>query len=163
MVVAVAVRPVGELFLRLAGALPVTRRLAPRLREAYESLHTMARPGPLLVATALAVAAWSLEALALTVIVSGFPGASLGVRASLFAYGSSTIAGALAMMPGGLGVTEAGMTGLLMTLGAPPLPRAIATAATILARVATLWWAVALGGVALALFRRLVDRRARTV
>jgi uncharacterized protein (TIRG00374 family) len=163
MVAAAAFRPVGELLLRTAARLPVARKFVPRLREAYASLHAMTRPTPMLVATVLSVAAWGLEALALSVIVSGFPGVTLGLRPALFTYGSSTIAGALAMMPGGLGVTEAGMTGLLMTLGDPPMPRAVATTTTVLTRIATLWWAVALGGAALVVLRRSVDRRARTV
>ena len=43
-------------------------------------------------------------------------GGGLGWDASFFAYSASTIAGAVAMMPGGLGVTEAGMTGLIEAL-----------------------------------------------
>jgi uncharacterized protein (TIRG00374 family) len=63
------------------------------------------------------------------------------------------------MMPGGLGVTEAGMTGMLQVLGGAEITRSIATAATILARIATLWWAVAVGAAALAVFRRRMRRR----
>ncbi len=151
---ACAYRPLGELGLRIAARLPVLGKLAPRLRDAYESLFTMTRPAPLAVGTTLAVVAWALEALGLWAIVRGFPGCTLGLDASAFAYATSTIAGALAMMPGGLGVTEAGMTGMIQTLGGAALTPSIATAATILVRIATLWWAVALGGAALALFRR---------
>jgi len=151
---ACAYRPLGEFGLRIAARLPVVGKLAPRLRDAYESLFTMTRPAPLAVGTTLAVIAWALEALGLWAIVRGFPGCSIGFDASAFAYATSTIAGALAMMPGGLGVTEAGMTGMLQTLGGAGLTPSIATAATILVRIATLWWAVALGGAALALFRR---------
>jgi uncharacterized protein (TIRG00374 family) len=63
------------------------------------------------------------------------------------------------MLPGGLGVTEAGMTGLLQTLGGPAMTKEVATAATILVRLATLWFAVAIGLVALGIFR-LQQRRA---
>ena len=64
-----------------------------------------------------------------------------------FAYGAATIVGAVALLPGGLGLTEAGMTGALLQVGASTTP--VAMAATILCRLATLWWAVALGVVAL--------------
>ncbi len=153
-------RPLGELGLALAGRLPVVRRIVPKLREAYESLRTMIRPGALAVATLLGVVAWGLEVVSLGVIVAGFPGASLGWEETTFAYSASTIAGALAMMPGGLGVTEAGMTGLLEALGGPSLTAAVATATTMLVRLATLWWAVLVGFVALFLFRRMLRARA---
>ena len=70
-----------------------------------------------------------------------------------FAYAASTLAGAMAMMPGGLGVTEVGMTALLQTLGGPSMHPAVATATTMLVRIATLWFAVAIGLLALALHR----------
>ena len=58
------------------------------------------------------------------------------------------VAGALAMLPGGLGVTEAGMAGSLQVLGHGITP-SIATGATLLVRLATLWWAVIVGALAL--------------
>lgn len=158
VLVALAFRPAAELALAIAGRLPVVRRLVPKLREAYESLRTMIRPGSLLVATVLAVVAWGLEVVSLGVIVAGFPGVTLGWEETTFAYSASTIAGAVAMMPGGLGVTEAGMTGLLQALGGEGMTAAVATATTILVRLATLWWAVVVGFVALALFRRRMRR-----
>ncbi len=50
------------------------------------------------------------------------------------------------MLPGGLGVAEGSLTGLLAGFGTP-LPEA--AAATLLVRGATLWLAVALGAVTL--------------
>lgn len=159
--IALAWRPVAQLALALLERLPVVRRLVPKLREAYDSLHTMIRPGPIAIATLLAIAAWGLEVLSLGAIVWGFPGVSLGWEETTFAYSASTIAGALAMMPGGLGVTEAGMTGLLLALGGPGMTPAIATATTMLVRLATLWWAVLVGFGALALYRRKIKNSNR--
>lgn len=154
VLLASAWRPFGELLLSLAARLPLVGRIAPRLREAYESLHTMTRPAPLLFATGLATVSWGLECVALFVLLRALPGGGLGWEASFFAYSASTIAGALAMMPGGLGVTEAGMTGAIEALSGGAIDSAAATAATMLCRLATLWWAVLVGAVALAVFRR---------
>lgn len=55
------------------------------------------------------------------------------------------LAGALSFLPGGLGETGAVMGVLLVTFGANG---AAAVAITLLCRIATLWFAVALGGVA---------------
>ncbi len=153
VIAACAVRPFADFGFVLLSKIPVLGKLVPRLREAYESLHALTRPGALVYATSLSTAAWGLEVVALGAILAGFDGVSLGWEATSFAYAASTIAGAVAMMPGGLGVTEAGMTGLLSALGDASMTPAVATAATMLVRLATLWWAVIIGIVALAVYR----------
>ncbi len=159
--VACAYRPLGEFFLRLVEKFPLIRRLAPKLREAYDSLLEMTRPLPLFIGTCTGVIAWGLECAALWIIVLGFGDAVLSWDAATFAYSTSTMAGALAMMPGGLGVTEIGMTGLLQALGGPQMTISLATAATILVRIATLWYAVVLGILALGI-RRVTMLRQKT-
>jgi uncharacterized protein (TIRG00374 family) len=161
MVVVFAYRPLGEAILRFGERIGPIAKIMHKLHEAYESLLTMLRPGPLFFGTLLAFVAWALECAALWAIVRGFPGLEMAWDAATFAYAASTIVGALAMLPGGLGVTEAGMTGLLQTLGGAAMTKEVATAATILVRVATLWFAVAIGLVALAMFR-MQQRRALT-
>jgi uncharacterized membrane protein YbhN (UPF0104 family) len=155
---ACAFRPLGELCLRLAERLPLLGRISPRLREAYESLHALVGPAPLTAATALATVSWALECVTLQVIAEGF-GVHLDLLQSAFAYSVPTIVGALAMMPGGLGVTEASMAGVLTSIGGATMSASVATATTMLVRIATLWWAVVLGFFALALHRRSLASR----
>ena len=57
-------------------------------------------------------------------------------------YAAGILIGALSFIPGGLGSTEAAMVVMLSVLG---LDLSTALAATIVCRVATLWFAVALG------------------
>ena len=64
-----------------------------------------------------------------------------------------TVAGALSFLPGGLGVTEAGMLALLVTFGTG-VSRGTAAAATFVTRASTLWFAVALGLPALVRYAR---------
>ena len=73
-------------------------------------------------------------------------------------YAGTTIAGALSFLPGGLGVTEGAMT-LALVEGAAHFDRASAVAATLLTRLATLWFAVVLGIGFLALARRRIAQR----
>jgi uncharacterized protein (TIRG00374 family) len=68
-------------------------------------------------------------------------------------YAATTIAGALSFLPGGLGVTEGAMT-LLLVQATHGVDSPTAAAATILTRLATLWFAVGLGVIALAAARR---------
>ena len=156
MVAVFAYRPLGEFCIGLLERIPALSKVGHKLREAYDSLLTMLRPGPLLAGTLIAFVAWGLECGSLYAIVAGFPKVHLGWDAATFAYAASTIVGALAMLPGGLGVTEAGMTGLLQALGGPEMTKAVATAATMLTRVATLWFAVAIGWVALTIYRTIL-------
>ncbi|MEZ4399077.1 MAG: lysylphosphatidylglycerol synthase transmembrane domain-containing protein [Kofleriaceae bacterium] len=137
------------------------RRLAgvrPKLLEIYGGLAALAQPRVLAWSTVLSVAAWACEGLGFAIIVSGFPGASVAIGMALLIYAATTIAGALSFLPGGLGVTEGAMT-LLLVEQAVGVDRGTATAATILTRLATLWFAVLLGAVALAVARRRAGPR----
>ena len=79
---------------------------------------------------------------------------------AMLIYAATTIAGALSFLPGGLGVTEGAMT-ILLVAERRRLDRATALAATLLTRLATLWFAVALGLVCLALPRAASQARDR--
>jgi uncharacterized protein (TIRG00374 family) len=75
----------------------------------------------------------------------------LSLSVALFIYAFSMLVGALSFLPGGLGGAEATMVALLM-LNHIAQPQAVA--ATILIRLATLWFAVVLGVIALTLPER---------
>lgn len=106
------------------------------------------RPGMLAVATLLSVVAWSAEAVSFHWILQ-WMGADVPVLFAVSVYALSMLAGAISFMPGGLGGAEAVMIAMLVWKGVPG-PDAIA--ATVLVRIATLWFAVAIG--ALAISRR---------
>jgi len=132
-----------------------TRRIAPKLVEAYDSLRAVMSPGAIVAMTALSIVAWGLECIAFAVILRGLAQPST-MALSFFVYSTATVAGAIAMLPGGLGGTELTMRTTLSALGG--LRAAPATAATLLVRLATLWFAVILGFVALSVFRVKYDR-----
>jgi uncharacterized protein (TIRG00374 family) len=66
----------------------------------------------------------------------------------VFIFAFAMMVGAISVLPGGLGSTEATMVGLLAT---QHVPADVAVVATALVRVTTLWFAVALGLCALPL------------
>jgi uncharacterized protein (TIRG00374 family) len=121
-------------------------RLAEPLRLFLGAGRTLLAPGPLLFTTALSVVSWFFECLAFYLALHGLE-QTVPLRPATFLYAFAALAGALSMLPGGLGITEGSLTGLLVALGTP-LPDA--AAATLLIRGATLWFAVALGAVTLA-------------
>jgi uncharacterized protein (TIRG00374 family) len=144
---------VAAFFLALFERVRPLARFVPKAREFLATARVLLHPGALGVTCALATLAWFFECLAFWVVVHGFPGAGLGLEAATFIYASMTIAGALSFLPGGLGITEAGMLAMLSTFGTG-VNRGTATAATFVTRAATLWFAVALGLVAMSLYAR---------
>jgi uncharacterized protein (TIRG00374 family) len=153
IVVVVGVHAVGERVARLLGRLPVLRRKAEAVRELFRSAHVLCRPASLPLPVALSLAGWFCECLAMWVVLDAFPGIEVDLGTVTFIYSLSTVAGALAMMPGGLGVTDGGMTALVVLL-VPAVRSGVAAATTILVRFATLWFAVIVGLVALAALGR---------
>lgn len=133
-----------SLCLRLVGRveeLPVVGGYADGFAEFYESTYALFQLGPLTVATILSVAAWTLEGVALWIVLAALTGeASLIV--GIFVFGLGSVIGAVSFLPGGLGAAEASMVGLLVTFG---YGISIATAATIVMRLGTLWYAVGVG------------------
>jgi uncharacterized membrane protein YbhN (UPF0104 family) len=131
--------------------LPWLARVA-RLAEARSTALELLGPRIVVSMSAVAAASWFCECLAAYVCVRGLGlHVSLAVVTLVFSVGS--LAGALSFLPGGLGVAETSMTGLLIALGA--VGRADAAAAVVLIRLATLWFAVALGLATLGVETRL--------
>lgn len=104
----------------------------------------------LLYGIALGLIAWGAEGLAFYYIMHVL-GSDMPLQTALFIYAFSMLVGALSFLPGGLGGAEATMVTLLMLNHIEP-PQAVA--ATVLIRLATLWFAVVLGIVALMMRER---------
>jgi uncharacterized protein (TIRG00374 family) len=93
------------------------------------------------VGLVVSTVAWAMESVSLYLVLRGLDLQATLLQAN-FAYCFSTIIGALSMLPGGIGGTEAGMIGVLVFIG---IPYAAGLPAVILLRVCTLWFAVLVG------------------
>ena len=116
-----------------------------------DSMRTCVAPMPLLWTVALSIVAWSAECFAYQLIFKGM-GIDAGFDACFFVYAFATVGGAA--MPGGLGIADGALIGGAMRFILSPSldveqARAIATTAALLTRIATLWFGVALGAIAL--------------
>jgi uncharacterized protein (TIRG00374 family) len=152
LLVVIASRKLSHGIIAIVQKLPGPfRRVGPKLHEAYDSLSVMVRPKNLVLPTVLSIAAWWLECLSLWIILRGF-GQGTPVELCMFFYATSTLAGALVPVPGGLGVTEGSLQEQLEKLG--HVQPATATASMILVRFATLWFAVLVGFIALSVLKR---------
>jgi len=155
LLVFVTVPAASGLILTILQKLPgplgrIGKRLAPKINEALLGLRTIVSPAQLVWPTLLSIVAWSLEGLGLWVILRGF-GERAAMALTAFFYSTATLAGALVPVPGGLGVTEKLLEEQMARIG--HVDPAIATAAMILIRFATLWFAVAVGFASLGLLR----------
>jgi uncharacterized protein (TIRG00374 family) len=160
MFAVLATRPGTRLVFRAAGVL-LRKKVGPELAEEAAAVQRrLLAPGVLLMGVGSGVVAWFCEAAGFYLVVTSFPGANLTLEQAVFAYALGTLAGALSFLPGGLIATEAMLAGMLSpaVMGALPT-EAAAIAATVLIRLATLWFAVALGVGGLLWTRRRIAAR----
>lgn len=119
----------------------ISRLLCNVVHVLHQSRH-LHSPQRLVGTTVLSLSAWSLEALVFHWILNAM-GVDVALTFAVFVYAVSMLAGALSFMPGGLGSAEAVMVALLVS---SDVAVADAIAATVLLRLATLWFAVGVGG-----------------
>lgn len=96
---------------------------------------------PLYAGLAVGLVAWGAEGFGFYLIL-GLMGMDVTLTLAVGVYAVSVLVGALSFLPGGLGSTEAAMALMLTLLGAD---LATAVSATLVCRLATLWFAVAIG------------------
>jgi uncharacterized membrane protein YbhN (UPF0104 family) len=135
----------------------VQRRLPGRLGElAAHSIEIVLHSGRcfrfpmLLLGIALGLVAWGAEGVAFYYIMHTL-GSDISLQVALFIYAFSMLVGAISFLPGGLGGTEATMVTLLI-MNNVAQPQAVA--ATVIIRIATLWFAVVLGIFSLVMIER---------
>lgn len=129
----------------LAAKLPGLGSRIEVLDEVYDHLRALLRPQILGLGLLLSTLAWGAEGVGFGVVVRSYS-PEAGWLLSLFNYSASTLFGALSMLPGGLLASEGALTAMLGWQG---VPTAAAASATLVIRGATLWFAVAIGLVAL--------------
>lgn len=141
LLVIVMNRRLAERMLRLFRHLPFLRNSSSKLTEVYEGAYRLFTLRPLSFALLLGTAAWLCECIGffLTLYALNQP---LGILVAIFIYAFSTLFGAISFLPGGLGTTEGSLAGLLLLRG---FPKDLASAATLVIRAATLWFAVLVG------------------
>ena len=125
----------------LALRLPVLRRWREPLENSQEGLRKLMTPPMVAAAVILGALAWAAEGVALWIIVAGM-GEQISALIAIPISAAAALVGAITALPGGLVGFEGSMVALLRQsgLGAPE-----AALATLLTRLATLWFAVLIG------------------
>lgn len=120
------------------------------IERLYHSTYTLLKLKPLIVAVAISVISWGFECYGYYLVIYNFNNI-ISISWSFFSYSFSTIIGAVSMLPGGLGVTEGSF---LLMLSSKGLSTNDAAATTFITRVATLWFAVIVGVIAVIIFQK---------
>ena len=156
LVVIVQHEPTAHALLRLGGRIPLVQRFVPQMEEFYESARVLISPRALLEMSALSTLSWFFEVLGFYFVLVGLGqegNMSLLLHAA-FILPIATLASAVLLTPGGLGVAEASIQALLETL--LDMRPSDAAVATLIIRFATLWFGVIVGlGAFAVLSRRL--------
>jgi len=156
LAVALAVSVAGLMFAvsrqasRLTG-LPILSRWSELLRDSQEGFKELAAARVMSIGVAIGALAWFAEGLALWLILKGI-GSDIALVRALPIYAAATLVGAVTALPGGLVGTEGSMLAFLQQSG---VTRVGASASTVLVRLVTLWFAVAVGLLALLALRRV--------
>lgn len=140
------IRPAAIFLLDLSEKLPLFNRASRGLREFYEGSFSLFQPSATLVAVLLGTISWLGEGVGFYFILVGLglePGLNL-LGEAVFVLAFSTAVGGASTLPGGLGAAEATIA-ILLALALQNSQPAIISAATLLIRLATLWFGVALG------------------
>lgn len=98
--------------------------------------------------------AWIFECFAFYIIITDFAEINSFIW-SIFVYLVAILVGAVSMLPGGIGSTEASLTFLITQNG---IAENIAIGSTILIRVFTLWFSVLIGFISLIIFYRRKEK-----
>lgn len=145
LIAVVQSRKVSLRIIGLINTVPFMTRYSSAIRSFYMSSYDLLRLHRLLLAIGISVVAWGSECLGLYVIYLGL-GDAQSFLFSSFVFSFSSIAGAVSALPGGLGVTEASMTAIMVGFG---MKRGIAASAMLLIRFCTLWFGFFTGTIVL--------------
>jgi uncharacterized protein (TIRG00374 family) len=125
-------------------------RLIHLALHAISSAKVLIAPGPTMVALLLGMVAWGAEGVGLHVLGALAPGVVISVDEAVGIYAIAIVVGALSFLPGGLGTAEAVMVALLAHHG---YTLADALLITLACRILTLWLAIGLGWLAVAILK----------
>lgn len=153
MIIIVTIFHSDGLFKRIAFLLVKIPRLEKGtvfLRDFQQSSKAIFSLPSLLFAVGIGVVSWGFEGFVIYFAVQAF-GGHISILNALFVVSFSAILGALSFIPGGLGVAEGSILGLLIMTG---VGKEIAAASTIITRFSTLWLGVVIGIVGLILVEK---------
>jgi glycosyltransferase 2 family protein len=118
----------------------------------HETMNKIMAPKVLVSLSLLNALAWFFECLGLYSVIIGF-GQSIDILLATFIFSFSSLIGGVSMVPGGIGVAEAGISGLLVMNGISP---ALSVGIALILRLGSFWYGAILGFTVYALFKKRI-------
>lgn len=150
LIIAISNRKIAESLISVLNKFSYLKSHSTKIINLYETAYLLLQPIPLLRMILLSTFSWFFECFAFYLILINFD-LNVTILFPTFVYSLSTIAGAVSMLPGGLGVTEGSLSLILISSG---ISKEIAIASTLIIRAVTLWFAVLLGSTVLFFFNK---------
>ena len=123
------------------GRFKLLKKFSIFITEIYQTAFTLLSTKVYVKSTLYSISAWIIESIAVYFVFRGF-GIDLSFPVILLIFTASSIAGAVSMLPGGIGITEGGMVGLLLL---QKIDYTTAFSTVLLVRIVTLWFSVLIG------------------
>ena len=155
-VIIIQIRPLALWFIAQGERLPLVSKIAHHLHALYESAYTLLKLQNLLLGLLIGLLAWTAEGVAFFFVLVGLgvPPDNNLILLSIFTLAVGSLVGGASSLPGGLGATEASMTGILQAVVG--LSSQVAATATLIIRFFTLWSGVGLGIFIVIIWRKML-------
>ena len=139
-------RPATELFFKRLIKTKFFSKYVENLSEFYEIIQKSTNVKVATICILLAVTYWFIVSAAGYYVLISFDINALDYLKVLAIYATSTLLGAISFVPGGIGVTEGTLTGLLTLEG---IGVSVALILSVMIRIFTLWYSAFIGFIAL--------------
>ena len=139
-------RPVTELFFKRLIKTKFFSKYVENLSEFYEIIQKSTNVKVATICILLAVTYWFIVSAAGYYVLMSFDINILDYLKVLAIYATSTLLGAISFVPGGIGITEGTLTGLLTLEG---IDVSVALILSVMIRIFTLWYSAFIGFIAL--------------
>ena len=145
---AIKSRPISKLIISKLES--KTGKYAENIKTMHKTFQKTLEPKGMIAMSLLSAAAWLFECIGLYLVILGF-GHYISMLHATFIFSFASLAGAISMLPGGLGVAEATIFTLLQLNN---IPAATSVGIAIITRLGTLWYGAFMGLVIYLLFKK---------
>tara|TARA_B100000029_G_scaffold7846_1_gene8265 strand:- start:10197 stop:11138 length:942 start_codon:yes stop_codon:yes gene_type:complete len=135
-------RPVFESILKRIIKLKYFSKFSDNLDESYKIVKNSTSPRISLISITLSISYWIIISFSVYLILLAFNIESLSFLKSIAIYPTSVLVGVASFIPGGIGVTEGSLAGLLTLQG---IDVSLALVLSVIIRIFTMWFTILIG------------------
>jgi uncharacterized protein (TIRG00374 family) len=141
-------RPLFESILKKIIKLRYFSKFSDNLDESYKIVQNSTSPKISLISISLSIIYWIIISFSVYLILLAFNIETISFLNSIAIYPTSVLVGVASLIPGGVGVTEGSLTGLLSLQG---IDVSLALVLSVVIRIFTLWFTIFIGFIGLKL------------